>query len=344
MEASTLEGPIRAGRTPANNDIDLAFAMLEWHHLEDHHREADMNLNALRNFIAVVEAGAIREAADTLHLAQSALSRQILALEREFGAQLLERLPRGVVPTPAGRVVLRHARLTLDQMNGAREEIAAFAGLRTGQIRIGAIEPFASGPLAACISRFQARYPGIGVEARVGNSRQVARLVQEGIVELGIAYNAPRAEGLAVRAAARQPLVALVRPGHDLAEQDAVRLADLAGARLILPPAGSPTRLLIEEAARRARLILEQVALESDSVALRLAVAARTEGVAILAHLSGVAACAAGTLTMRPLADPLLGAGQLELLCGTGRTLSKATAAFERRLRTALKAVDQPPP
>lgn len=302
-----------------------------------------MNLNALRNFIAVVEAGSMREAADNLHIAQSALSRQILALERDFGAALLVRLPRGVEPTLAGRVVLRQARLTLDQLQDAREEIAAFDGLRKGRIRLAAIEPFASGPLAVGIARFRATFPGISIDVRVGNTRQVATLVQEGIVELGVAYNAPKERGILVRASVRQPLVALMRPGHPLAARGAISFADLVNGPVILPPAGSPTRLMIEESARRAGLSLDQVMIESDSVALRLAVAGKTDGIAVLAQISGLDAHRAGTLAMLDLADePILSNGRLELIAAEGRSLSKATLAFERHLRAALKSVRVP--
>lgn len=303
-----------------------------------------MNLNALRNFVAIVEAGSIREAADNLHIAQSALSRQVLALERAFGAPLLSRLPRGVEPTPAGRIVLRHARLTFDQMRNAQEEVAALEGLRTGQIRLAAIEPFANGPLPDCLTRFQASHPGISFDVRVGNTRQVATLVQEGIAELGVAYNAPRESGIVLRASVRQPLVALVRPRHALAARDTATLADLARWPMILPPAGSPTRLLIEEAARRANVHIDRIALESDSVTLRLAAAERTDGIAVLAHLSGLASCKAGRLRMLSLSETFLSEGRLELLAGEGRAASRATQTFERRLRAALKSVDRPAP
>lgn len=299
-----------------------------------------MNLNVLRNFIAVVEAGSIREAADNLHIAQSALSRQILALEREFGSDLLVRLPRGVEPTPAGRVVVRQARLTLDQMQDAREEIASFDGLRKGLIRLAAIEPFASGPLATSIARFRVGFPGISLDVRVGNSRQVATLVQEGIAELGVVYNAPRERGITARLSVRQPLVALARPGHPVAARRELTLADLAQWPAILPPDGSPTRVMIEEAARRAGLRIDQVMIESDCVALRLAVAMETDGIAVLAQLSGLDACRTGRLVMLGIRDdPVLTDGRLELIAAEGRFLSKATLTFERHLRAALRSV-----
>jgi len=296
-----------------------------------------MDLTILKNFIAIVEAGSIRVAADHLHIAQSALSRQVLALERELGAPLLIRRPRGVESTEAGRILLRHARAAADQISNAGAEIAALQGLQRGLIRIAVIEPFAKRPLPACIARFQARYPGISFDVRSGNSRQITSLVQEGVVDLGVSYNTPRDSSILVRAAVLEPTVALVRPRHPLADLDHVAMADFADYPLILPPAGSPTRLLIDEAWRRASLTPMKIGLESDSVGLRLALAEQTESISLLARLSGRPNVEAGTLVELPFADRLLSEGQLELLAAKGRMPSKATLQFERLLRSSIK-------
>ncbi|MCW2242020.1 LysR family transcriptional regulator [Azospirillum canadense] len=302
-----------------------------------------MNVDALRHFIAIVEAGSIRDAADNLHIAQSALSRQVQHLEQLFGARLLSRLPRGVEPTEAGRIVLRHARATVDQLRNARDEIAAMEGLKTGIVRVAVIEPIADGFLPDCIARFHHSHPGVSFDVRVGSTRQVVALVREGIAELGLAYNPPREDGIVQRASARQPLVALVNPRHRLTASDAVALAELTDWPVILPPAGSPTRVLIEEAARRSGVALRPALLESDSVALRLALAQRTDAVAILARLSAPKSSASGGLRMLPMRDDLLTSGRVEMLAAEGRHLSNATLRFERLLRSSLKAAEDRP-
>lgn len=296
-----------------------------------------MNLIILKNFIAIVEAGSIREAADNLHIAQSALSRQIFALEREVGAPLLVRRARGVEPTEAGRILLRHARAAADQLSSAGAEIAAIQGLQSGFIRIAVIEPFATRPLPDCIARFQASYPGISFDVRVGNSRQITSLVREGVVDLGVAYNTPRDHEILLRTAVLQPTVAFVRPQHPLLARERVTLADFTDYPLILPPAGSPTRLLIDEAWRRAAVTPMRVGLESDSVGLRLAMAQHTNSISILALLSGRSSVDSGTLVELPFEDKLLSEGQLELIAARGRMPSKATLEFERILRSSMK-------
>jgi DNA-binding transcriptional LysR family regulator len=296
-----------------------------------------MNLIALRNFLAVIDAGSVRRAADNLNLAQSALSRQILALEREFGARLLVRLPRGVEPTPAGEVVAREARAVDQRIALAREEIASVSGLVAGRVRLAVIEPVAETLIPACIARLRRSHPGISFDVRVGNTRQVVALLREGVVELAVAYNPPREAEFVVRAAVPQPLMGLVRRGHELAEAGQLPVAALAGHPVILPPAGSPTRLLIDEAVRREGAAFTRIALESDSVALRRGVAATSDAVAILAQISARTTGGQHSLRAFGLDSPILQNGSLEVLALRTRPLSKAVSRFEPILRTALK-------
>src|SRR5215470_2607604 len=102
-----------------------------------------MELRHLRYFVAVAEEGSLTNAAERrLHTAQPSLSRQIRDLELEIGVKLLERKPRGVALTAAGRVFLDHARLALMQIDVACEaarstEQPEKEGYRTTQGRIG---------------------------------------------------------------------------------------------------------------------------------------------------------------------------------------------------------------
>lgn len=294
-----------------------------------------MNLSALSSFIAVTEAGSFRAAAEHLHVVQSVLSRQILALEREIGATLLTRKPRGVALTLAGEIVLRHARASLGHIDLARAEIAAVEGLRRGRVRVAAIGPVADAILPQAITAFSRSYPGVSFDVRVGNTPHVLGLLAEGLAELGVAYNAPITEGVLVRDSIDQPLVAVVRHGHPLAGDGARPLAALADWPAILPPPGSPTRLLIDEASRRAKLRIPSVLLESDSVGLRVALAARTDAVAILAPLSAPAGEHVCTVA---ISDPLLSVGRIDLLASDVRAMSPATSAFEPVLRRFLRS------
>ncbi|MGE5787323.1 MAG: LysR family transcriptional regulator [Myxococcales bacterium] len=80
---------------------------------------AGVSLSQLRYFVAVAEEGHVGRAAQRLHVAQPALSRQIRALEDEIGARLFARTPRGMTPLPPGRTLLDHARAILAAVDRA---------------------------------------------------------------------------------------------------------------------------------------------------------------------------------------------------------------------------------
>src|SRR6188472_2974094 len=92
----------------------------------------------LNVFRAVAEHGSISAAAAALNFTQPAVSRQIATLEREAGAQLLERTPRGIRLTDPGRVLLGHAEAILDRMAAARAQVESVGRLEDGRLRLGA--------------------------------------------------------------------------------------------------------------------------------------------------------------------------------------------------------------
>lgn len=96
-----------------------------------------MELRHLRHFAAVVESGNLSRAAEQVFISQPALTRSIKKLEDLVGAILLERQPRGVVPTPAGDALYRYARLMLNEARRARAEVQAVSGGAKGQLAIG---------------------------------------------------------------------------------------------------------------------------------------------------------------------------------------------------------------
>ena len=94
----------------------------------------------LRYFTAVARHGSIREAAEELHVAQSALSRQIHKLEQDFGVPLFSAMRAASQLTSAGEIFLRHARSSLRQVERVRSELDALKGLRRGTINLQSIE------------------------------------------------------------------------------------------------------------------------------------------------------------------------------------------------------------
>src|SRR4051794_15914980 len=95
-----------------------------------------LDVKRMRVLREVAARGSFSAAADSLSYTQSAISQQIAALEREAGTRLVERTPRGVRLTDAGRVVVGHADAILARLADAEAELEAIAGLRGGRVRL----------------------------------------------------------------------------------------------------------------------------------------------------------------------------------------------------------------
>jgi DNA-binding transcriptional LysR family regulator len=150
-----------------------------------------MELRHLRYLVAVVEEGQFIRAAGELHVAQSALSQQIRDLERELGAVLVVRDRRGVTPTPAGEVLLGHARAILARAEVARAEVAQLSGVISGTLRVASGGPSGSVPLPATLAEFQRRHPAVEITMRDAPSEDLVRWLREGTVDIAVVSLAP---------------------------------------------------------------------------------------------------------------------------------------------------------
>jgi DNA-binding transcriptional LysR family regulator len=146
-----------------------------------------MTLKQLQYLIAVVDEGSFGRAAPALYVSQPTLSQQIRSLEAEVGGPLLERLARGVRPTPAGEAFLPAARAALAATERGRRAARMVLDLEAGELDIATVGTVALGLLPAVLRRFRPRYRGLTVrvnEYRDGPS--LAQAVADGAADLGI--------------------------------------------------------------------------------------------------------------------------------------------------------------
>ncbi|MFG1946215.1 LysR family transcriptional regulator [Nonomuraea sp. NPDC048826] len=209
-----------------------------------------MELQQMRYVVAVAETRNFTRAAEQCLVVQSALSHQIARLERELGAKLFERTSRRVRLTPAGEAFLPAARQALDAAERARAEVAAAAGEIRGRLAIGAIPTVTAVDLPVALRRFHRRHREVRITLRSGASEEMIERVRQGTMDLaflGLPLDA-RPKGVNGRELARGDLVAVVAPGHPLADRDHVMLRDLADEPFVDFPAGSAGRIQSDEA------------------------------------------------------------------------------------------------
>jgi DNA-binding transcriptional LysR family regulator len=217
-----------------------------------------MEIRHLRYFIAVAELRNFTKAAEASFVAQSALSQQISRLEHELGAPLFVRGKRGAQLTPAGELLLPHARRLVADEAWARAEMRSYLGLEKGRLTIGLIQTSASGvDVVGAVGEFCQRHPGIELRIVDQTTAEMVEGVRRGPLDLAVVGIGPDElpDGLEGRQLAVDPLVGVT--SQELADGlvGPVSVADLLGrGRLIQFAAGTGIRRHVDAAVRRAGL------------------------------------------------------------------------------------------
>jgi DNA-binding transcriptional LysR family regulator len=292
---------------------------------------------AIRYFSEVVQHGSIRAAAGDLGVAQSAISRQLQALERELGVPLLERRPRGVALTPAGELVFAYARETAFHTERLSSEIDALQGLRRGHVRIHAIEAMVPHLLPRAIDAFLAQFPGINFEVEVAGTDRVQMAVREGRAEIGIGFCAEPAIDIRQIFQVKEPLFAIVAPDHPLASRGKISVRELETWPVAVPGRLTGTRRVFDGACRLAKVSVRP-ALETNSVELMHRFALVGHGVAVLTRLTCVESLESRQVVAVRFKEPEMNRGTVDVITLTGRRLPVAAERFLVPLRRILDA------
>jgi len=190
----------------------------------------------LRYFIAVAEELNFRRAAERLHMAQPALSRQIKLLEGALQVQLLMRSKHGVKLTPAGEVALDRGRKVLSELDEMTQATRRAARGELGTLRIGFISFVAYEYLPRLMQAFRAAYPQVGIELQEFLVMQQFETVLEGKADVAVLrplYEDPR---VATKTIVRSRFVVAFPAGHALQRKRQVRMVDLANEPFVTLP------------------------------------------------------------------------------------------------------------
>ncbi|GED18865.1 MULTISPECIES: LysR family transcriptional regulator [Kurthia] len=198
-----------------------------------------MELRQLRYFVAVAEREHISEAAESLHVAQSAVSRQISNLETELGTELFERIGRNVKLTPIGKVFLEHALIALEAIDFAAKQVEEYLDPEQGTIKIGFPTSLASFLLPTVISAFKKEHPNVSFHLRQGSYRYLINAVKNR--ELNLVFLGPvpkKDEIIDTKILFTEKISALLPATHPLATKKEIQLADLRNEPFVLFPDG----------------------------------------------------------------------------------------------------------
>lgn len=300
--------------------------------------DGKMLKNSLRYFISVVRNGSIRAASAELHVAQSAISRQLQQLEHEIGQPLLERRARGVSLTPAGEVLFAYGREAVYQQERLESELDALQGLRKGHIKICAMESLVPLLLPKAIDRFKTQYPGITFSVEIETSDTVVSRVSDGACDIGIAFMPKTTDETRVIFRSKEPLYAVVAPSDPLAKKKQLTVGDLTTRQVGLGPRYSGGRILFDQACREAHVEIVP-ALESTSVELLHRFAQMGTGVAVLLRHTCAETVSSRKLKALRFEENILNSGSLEVFTLNGRRLPVAADRFLSILKQEMDVV-----
>lgn len=242
----------------------------------------EMELRHLRYFIAVAEEGSLSNAAvRRLHTAQPSLSRQIRDLELEVGVKLLERRPRGITLTAAGRVFLDHARMALVQVETASEAARRADQPEKPVFVIGFLTGQEVTLLPETLRILREEVPDVEITFQSLTSPQLALSLMRGKVDVAFMRRETQTTGIAYKLLIREPLLVVLPASHRLAATKFIEPQELSREIFTgVAKAAPAVRSVISEFAKKVGITLK-ASYEGDNLPAIMSLVTSTRGVAL---------------------------------------------------------------
>jgi DNA-binding transcriptional LysR family regulator len=227
-----------------------------------------VDLTNLKAFYQVTVSGNFSKAANELFVSQPALSRQVAALEKELGLQLLNRQGRQVVTTDAGRRLLVFAEKIINLSDEAKKEMLEFKDLTTGELTLGASTTIANYLLPKILALYQKKHSGININLNVGNSSQIAAMTIEGRVDLGLVAGEIQIPQLYQEQFAEDELCLVISNNHNFAGNTNLP-EQLCQETFLCRETGSDTQRLLDSLLTRLKITPQRKLILGDTEAIK---------------------------------------------------------------------------
>jgi DNA-binding transcriptional LysR family regulator len=301
-----------------------------------------LNVQRLKVLREVAAQGSFSAAADALSYTQSAVSQAVARLEAEIGVTLIERDRRGVRPTAAGAALVEHADGILARLDAAETEVAAIAGVRGGRLRMASFPTAGATLMPVAVATFRASHPEVELSLAEGEPEEIVPRLRAGEFDLVLVYEF-RGVSEKLGAGMRRfellddPIRVALPLGHELAEQDTVRLTELRGESWVQTSAATPYARYVVRSCHAAGFE-PRVSFESDDFQTVQGLVAAGVGVALMPHLA--LSTVRDDIVIRPLhpRGPVRG-----VLAATprGTAVMPAVATMVDVLRTAARRYEE---
>ena len=257
--------------------------------------------------VAVDELRSIHKAAARLRMTQPAATKLLSDLERVLGLRLFERTTRGIIPTPHGESLARHARAILGTLDHARDELAAISTGSTGKLTIGALLVVAPVLMPRALLAFKRRNPRVTVHVQEGTLGSLLPLLREGELDvvLGRLTSDFATTGLHFEHCYDEPMTVVARRGHPLGRRRGLTLGALARESWILPTPDTAYRHRIDAAFRQSGVEPPAQLVESMSILTNTTLLQESDMLAVMPLNIARQYAKAGTLALVRVPLPL---------------------------------------
>jgi DNA-binding transcriptional LysR family regulator len=291
------------------------------------HQGSSVNLNTYKYFNEVAAAGSIRRAADRLHVAPSAISRQIALLEHSLGIMLIERSNTGIQLTPAGMMLERYTRKMVRDLDRIHEAIRNLKGLRQGEVKIWVIEAVVQAVLPRIMTEFNETYPAIKFSINTESSDRTIEAIINDEIDIGIVFNLGNRPSVEVIKQCPAPVQCLVSPGHPLAHHHSVTLEEICSWPIALPVSSFGLRQTFDKVTRAQHLVPQSI-VNTNNLELTKAMAIAGRTLTIGPELIATKEIEHNLLRAIPIDNDAMRAATIEICVHRDRSLSFAAHHF----------------
>jgi DNA-binding transcriptional LysR family regulator len=303
-----------------------------------------LTIGRLRYLFETTRLGGVRAAADFLDVAPSAVSRQLALLEQSARTPLLETNRRDPRPTEAGRLLIDYYREYLSREEALISKLDAMLGMQYGNVAIGAVQGFTDDLMHHALREFNQRHPNVTILLKLGGVNDILNWLEDDDVHLGLTYG----PGLDLHAARLreiratvQPVRAIVKHDHPLAQRDNVTIRDLLDYPFAFARSGYGTRKIAEQIEVRDSVHFN-VVLETDHLIGLASFVRSGMGLTMLPAFAVHDDIQRGALRAIEIHHPVVNNVQAQLIIRRGRELPVAALKLQRSLQENLLAFKTP--
>ncbi|MES3001917.1 MAG: LysR family transcriptional regulator [Pseudomonadota bacterium] len=298
-----------------------------------------MHAIVLKYFVEVAQQRSVRKASEKLHVAPSAVNRQILHLEEEMGVPLFDRLPKGLQLNTAGERLLRHVQATLFDFEVVRTEIDALKGECTGHIRVVSMDSLFVEVLPAVVEEFSRTFPSATYTITAAPPVDVTAMLQAGQADIGCTFVGRVPPSVVIAASAAMPLGMVMPPGHPLAAKTEVTLEECAKYPFMRSSTSPAVTSAMSPEFAKFWEETEPVATCTSTIMLKRLICAG-KGISCFSKIAFVDELSRGELIWRPFDLPSMNQIRVGILVPAQRALPNVAQNFLARMIRQLKQLE----